>query len=149
MIIFGEFWPLWQNFKVLINFWSCLFYNRPNFETNWAKFMPLGSISMRIFAVGKFWKDQLVALFLTWLEIRKKNLDNSKNDENNKWDSMALNSFLTKWANPSLVYCLFSVFSNKHPYKFYNKLMWKMCIQYTVPGFKPTTFGTWVSSHYH
>ena len=25
----------------------------------------------------------------------------------------------------------------------------KMSIQYTVPGFEPTTFGTWVSSLYH
>ena len=25
----------------------------------------------------------------------------------------------------------------------------KMSIQYTVPGFEPTTFGTWVSSHNH
>ena len=44
---------------------------------------------------------------------------------------------------------LFLVFSNKHHYNFYNKYMWKMSIQYTVPGFKPTTFGTWVSSHNH
>ena len=29
--------------------------------------------------------------------------------------------------------------------------MWKnvMSIQYTVPGFESTTFGTWVSSHNH
>ena len=39
---------------------------------------------------------------------------------------------------------LFLVFSNKHHYNFYNKY-----IQYTVPGFEPTTFGTWVSSHHH
>ena len=44
-----------------------------------------------------------------------------------------------KWANPDLFYHLFSVFSNKHLYKFYNKLM---SIQYTVPGFEPTTFGS-------
>ena len=36
-------------------------------------------------------------------------------------------------------YHLFSVFSNKH-YNFYNKHMWKMSIQYTLLGFKPTTF---------
>ena len=59
-----------------------------------------------------------------------------------------LNIFLKKWANPDLFYCLFSVFTNKHHYKFNNKLMWKMSIQYMVPGFKPTTFGT-VSSHNH
>ena len=27
--------------------------------------------------------------------------------------------------------------------------MWKMSIQYTVPGLELTTFGTWVSSHNH
>ena len=27
--------------------------------------------------------------------------------------------------------------------------MWKMSIQYTVLGFEPTTFRTWVSSHNH
>ena len=39
------------------------------------------------------------------------------------------------------------VFSNKH-YNSYNKYMRKnvMTIQYTVPGFKPMTFGTRVSS---
>ena len=46
-------------------------------------------------------------------------------------------------------FCLFSVFSNKHHYNFYNRSMWKnvMSIQYMVPGFEPTTFGTWASSH--
>ena len=43
---------------------------------------------------------------------------------------------------------LFLVFSNKQ-YNFYYKSMCKnlqMSIQYTVQGFEPTTFGTWVSS---
>ena len=48
----------------------------------------------------------------------------------------------------SSLFHLFSVFLNKH-YNFYNKYMWKMSIQYTVPGFEPTTFRTWVSSHNH
>ena len=30
-----------------------------------------------------------------------------------------------KWTNPGLLYCLFSVISNKHNYNFYNKYMWK------------------------
>ena len=54
--------------------------------------------------------------------------------------------FFKKLANPGLFIHLFSVFSNKHHYKFYNKLL---SIQYTVPGFEPTTFGTRVSSHDH
>ena len=54
-------------------------------------------------------------------------------------------------------FCLFSVFSNKQ-YNFYNKSMWKnvqmkknvqMSIQYMAPGYEPTTFRTWVSSHNH
>ena len=44
---------------------------------------------------------------------------------------------------------LFLVFSNKHHYNFYNRYMWKMSIQYKVPGFEPMTFRTWVSSHNH
>ena len=36
-------------------------------------------------------------------------------------------------------------FSNKH-YKFYDKLAWKMCTQYTEMGFEPTSFRSWVSS---
>ena len=38
-------------------------------------------------------------------------------------------------------FSFFSVFSSKHQYNFYNKYMWKMSIQFTVPGFEPTTFG--------
>ena len=57
--------------------------------------------------------------------------------------------FFKKWANPGLFYHLFSVFSIKHHFNFYNKYMWKMSIQYMVPGFEPMTFGTWVSTHNH
>ena len=56
---------------------------------------------------------------------------------------------LQKWANPALFYRLFSVFSNKHHYNFYNKYLWKMSIQYMVLRFEPTTFGTWISSNNH
>ena len=48
------------------------------------------------------------------------------------------------WPLLSLIFSLF-----KHQYNFCNKYMWKMSIQYAVPGFKHTTFGTWVSSHNH
>ena len=57
--------------------------------------------------------------------------------------------FLKKLANPGLFYHLSFIFSNKHHSNFYNKYMGKMSIQYTVPGFKPTTFRTWYSSHNH
>ena len=43
---------------------------------------------------------------------------------------------------------LFSVFSKKINFNT-NMCCEKMAIQYTVPGFEPTTFGTWVSSHNH
>ena len=46
-----------------------------------------------------------------------------------------------KWANPGLFFIYFRLF--------YSKYMWKMSIQYTVPGFELMTFGTWVSSHNH
>ena len=49
--------------------------------------------------------------------------------------------FLKKWASFSFIF----VFSNKHYILKTNK--WEISIQYTVLGFKPTTFGTWVSSY--
>ena len=42
-------------------------------------------------------------------------------------------------------YWLILVFSNKR-YKFYNKLMWKMSIQYPALEFESTTFWLWLSS---
>ena len=51
------------------------------------------------------------------------------------------------WPTPAS-FCLFPVFSNKQ-YIFYNKSMWKMSIQYTVPGFNPTTLHKWVVTHNH
>ena len=51
--------------------------------------------------------------------------------------------------HPRAIFDYFRSFSNKHQYNFYNKLMWKMSIQYTVLEFEPTTFRTWVSSHNH
>ena len=52
-----------------------------------------------------------------------------------------------KMGQPRPLFHLFLVFINKQ-YNFYYKSMWKnvMSIQYTAPGFEPTSFGTWVSS---
>ena len=50
--------------------------------------------------------------------------------------------FFKKMGRPPLFYRLFLVFSIKYHYNFYNKYLWKMSIEYTVPGFEPTTFGT-------
>ena len=57
--------------------------------------------------------------------------------------------FFIKWANPGLFFVYFRSF--KQTLFFYNKSMWKnvMSIQYTAPGFEPTTFGMRVSSHNH
>ena len=51
--------------------------------------------------------------------------------------------FLKKMGQTRPLFHLFSVFSNKQN-NFFNKSMCKnfMSIQYTVPGFEPTTFGT-------
>ena len=61
---------------------------------------------------------------------------------------VVLNGFFFKKMGLFFVY--FRSFSNKH-YNFYYKSMWKnvMSFQYPAPGFKPTTFGMWVSSHNH
>ena len=47
-----------------------------------------------------------------------------------------------KWAIPGLFFVYFCLLL-----QFLQQKMWKMSIQYTVLGFEPTTFGTWVSSH--
>ena len=58
---------------------------------------------------------------------------------------------ILKMRRPRPLFRLFSVFSNKQ-YKFYNKSMLKnvqVSIQYTAPGFEPTTSRTWVFTHNH
>ena len=57
--------------------------------------------------------------------------------------------FLKKWANPSLFFVYFRSFQTNMITIFATNICKKMSIQYTVPGFKPTTFGKWVSSHNH
>ena len=50
---------------------------------------------------------------------------------------------------PGPLFCFIFGLSNKQ-YIFYNKSMWKnvqIFIQYTVPGFEPTTLWTWVVTH--
>ena len=49
--------------------------------------------------------------------------------------------------NPRPLFHLFSVFFKQTSIQFYNKLMWKMSIQYMALGFEPTTLISWVSSH--
>ena len=39
------------------------------------------------------------------------------------YKTLKTHCFFKKWANPGLFYHLFSVFSSKHHYNFYNKLM--------------------------
>ena len=56
--------------------------------------------------------------------------------------------FFFKWAIVGLFFIYFQCFSNNQ-HIFYNKFMWKMSIQYTVPGFELTTFWLWVTSFYH
>ena len=52
-----------------------------------------------------------------------------------------------KWANPGLFYSLFLVFLKQTSLQFLQQIKWKNSMQNTVPGFEPTTFGTWVFSH--
>ena len=60
--------------------------------------------------------------------------------------------FFKKMGQPRPLFRLFSVvFSNKHQFNFYNKSKSKKfnSIQYTAPGFEPTTSRSWVISNNH
>ena len=61
---------------------------------------------------------------------------------------LILCSFFKKWVILGLLFVYFRSFSNKQ-HKIYNKLMWKMSIQFLVPAFKLTIFWLWVSSFNH
>ena len=52
-------------------------------------------------------------------------------------------SFFLKWANLGLFFAYFRSFQTNTTI-FTTNICEKMSIQYTAPGFKPTTFGTWV-----
>ena len=49
---------------------------------------------------------------------------------------------------PAYFFIIFGLFKQTLQI-FATKYMWKMSIQYTVPGFEPTTLVMWVSSHNH
>ena len=61
-----------------------------------------------------------------------------------KWNG----NFFKKMGQPRPFFVYFRSFQTKIT-NFYYKYMWKMSVQYMVPGFEPTTFGTWLSSHNH
>ena len=64
------------------------------------------------------------------------------------WPLIAnVNFFLKKWAIPGLFPIYFRLI--KQTPQLYSKKCENMSIQYTVLGFKPTTFRTSVSSHNH
>ena len=56
--------------------------------------------------------------------------------------------FWNKWANPGLFFIYFRLF-NHTLQSLKQCFMWKNVFKYMVPGFKLTTFGTWVSFHNH
>ena len=68
-----------------------------------------------------------------WIPISKKNLTTF---------------FYIKMNQPRPLFNLFSSFQ-PHITNFTTNKCEKMSIQYTVPEFELTTFGTWVSSHNH
>ena len=84
----------------------------------------------------------------SWFRLWGLSIGKSYSISLNIWNCGKVSFLFFKMGQPRPLFRLFSVFSNKQ-YNFYNKYMWKMSIQYTVPGFEPTTFGTWVSSHNH
>ena len=92
----------------------------------------------RIFKVGfnDFWRWPLIGRLFSII----------KYSNHSFWP---LGIIFIKIVQPRPLFRLFLVFPNKHHYNFYNKYVWKMSIQYTVPGFEPMTFGKWVYSHNH
>ena len=56
--------------------------------------------------------------------------------------------FLKKWAIPCLFSFIFGHFKQALQFFTTNRCK-KISIQYTAPGFKPTTFWTWVITHKH
>ena len=58
-------------------------------------------------------------------------------------------SFFKKWANPGLFIIYFRSFQTYIITIFTTNICENMSIQCRVPGFEPTTFGKWVSSHNH
>ena len=56
--------------------------------------------------------------------------------------------FLKKWAILGLFFVYFRLFKQTS-LQLLQQINVKMSTRYTVLGFKPTTFGTWVSSHNH
>ena len=59
--------------------------------------------------------------------------------------------YFFKWAKPGLFFLYFLSFQTNNRF-YYKKSMCKnvqMSIQYTAPGFEPTTFQTWVVTHNH
>ena len=59
-----------------------------------------------------------------------------------------LTVFFKKWPTSASFSFIFSIFKQTLQF-FKTNICEKMSIQYMVPGFEPTTFGTWVSSHNH
>ena len=53
--------------------------------------------------------------------LQRKLLQMRVNESKAQWRQI----FFIKWTNPGLFYCLFSIFSDKHHYNFYNKYMLK------------------------
>ena len=76
---------------------------------------------------------------------RRRRNGHCKTKTRTAWWQNKLKHFLKKWAISGPFLFIF-IFSNKI---FCNKYVWKIAIQYTVLGFEPTTFRTWVSSHNH
>ena len=96
-----------------------------------------------------FSRHQWLDYWLTILKVNTCHTEEKCSHSNilaNRWKYFLKSFFLKKeWANSGLFSCIFA-FSNS----FYSKYVCeKMSIQNTVPGFKLTTFGTWVSSHNH
>ena len=75
-----------------------------------------------------------------WVEPLKRAFDHS---------SIQLpKTIFLKMGQPRPLFRLFSVLSNNQ-YNFYNNQCEKMFIQYTAPGFEPTTSQTWIVTHNH
>ena len=130
------------------NRWKCFhdeIISQKNLQSSRARFVFLLELAERW--LGSFSLSLLCTnLFILW---QSKNYTHSLHLTHRLRLKHCINTtlFFYKWANPGLFFIYF--WSFQKTIQFLQQMYIKISIQYTVPRFEPTTFGTWVSSLNH